>query len=354
MIKPSGTPIDNFWDILQLSLTEKCNLRCRHCTKDFDADRAKTFLPFQTFQKYLDAFDPNDFDRLLLSDWGESTMMRNFIDYLRYAKSRGWNKTEIVTNGTRLDEALWDEIVWGRLLTHLIVSIESADPERFEFVRGFSFERFFQFLSMLKRLRTKYRSSMWLQFNVTSMRYNLCDLAGIVELADKCWINRVVFVHLNSSTWYGGREDGKLCTPDQHLDTLPYDQVLEAFVRVHDAAAKYGVDVLYPQRFPEIEVLGTGWRSWAGPDNHRFDKSDPRKQTSRCHHAYQWIQVRADGSVCPCCQMGGAFPIGNLNHDDFYSIWRGCRATELLDGLQPGGVPAKVCQDCNVLHGKNF
>ncbi len=359
--RPDVNQLNNFWELLQLSLTEKCNLRCKHCTKDFDGERAKTFLPFKDFQKYLGKFNPDDFDRILLSDWGESTMMPKFIDYLRYANSQGWKKTEIVTNGTRLDETLWDEIVVKKLLTRVIISIESAEKDNFEYIRGFSFDKFCQFLSMMKRLRQKHSSDMWLTFNVTSMRRNLQDLPGIIKFARENNVQEVVFVHLNSLTWYEGKEDDKLCVPDQNLDTLPREETVQVFLEVCAVADRLGIRVEYPERYPQVEALRklldaqepSSSRYRPGLDE-RVSRRDPRQKTSRCHLAYEWIQVRADGAVCPCCQMGGAHPIGNLNQRDFYSIWNGARAKELLDGLERGGKPAEVCRNCNILKGKNF
>ncbi len=348
-----------FRDVLQMSLTEVCNLRCRHCTKDNKSQPAFTCFPLEDFERFLSMFDSRDFHTLLLSDFGESTLIPNFLEYLRYAKNRYWGCIQIVTKGTRGDQKLWSEIIKDRLLDWVLVSIESADKRKFEYISGYSFDKFKAFLDTITSLRNEHNPNFFISLNACSMKYNLKDLTGIIELAHQYDIRSVHFFHLNSMHEYLGKDE-KLCLPDQHLDSVERKNVVKIFNEICFLSHKYGIFVVYPEHYPEVAAyskeldLTFSTITDPTPSIHFPVERDPRIKTSRCQFSYRWLQVKPSGDIYPCCQMGGRYSLGNLNEMSVDQIYSSNRAIKFLERLQTGCNPPYVCQKCNILRGKNF
>lgn len=326
------------WHLLQIGITDLCNLLCAHCTRTPGA-RLNGTVPLKTFRFYLSRFSPDWFDCLLISDWGEPTIVKSLLDYLYFAKLSGWNQVQMFTNATNPNEHLLEEIIAQQLLSLLFVSVEGATPELYESIRKNPFERFQSFLKLVSRLKEKFNSPMEMAFNVVCMRKNLAELPAIIEMAARFGASRVQMVHINPIGYLRGEENDKLCIPEQHLDSMDRKQVLYTFERVFTIAERHNIVVHAPESFPEI----------TGPQPQMISSTD-----LKCSFPLQWVHVGFHGDIFPCCQMGERLPMGNIHKLDFFSIWNNLKYKTLIDGLRPGGSPADVCADCNILAGKSF
>ncbi|MBT7936321.1 MAG: hypothetical protein HN722_08985, partial [Nitrospina sp.] len=63
------TPWDKNWSILQIPITDNCNLLCKHCPRE--SKYLRKDISLENFKKYLSRFSPDNFECLLLSDFGE-------------------------------------------------------------------------------------------------------------------------------------------------------------------------------------------------------------------------------------------------------------------------------------------
>jgi radical SAM protein with 4Fe4S-binding SPASM domain len=62
-----------------------------------------------------------------------------------------------------------------------------------------------------------------------------------------------------------------------------------------------------------------------------------------CSYPWNHVFVDTQGSLLTCCYAGE--PIGNLNNDDFFSIWNGEEYRELRSSLVEGRVHRR-CRNC--------
>jgi len=330
------------WQTLQIGITDLCNIVCRHCTRIPGHPGLQGTMSLLTFAKYLSCFSPNWFHELLVSDWGEPTIVKSLLQYLYFAKKRGWDNVHFFSNGTSSDEALFEEIVSQRLLGRLLVSVEAAGPDLYESIRRQPFANFRAFLNIVTGYRQSYKSDMEVFFNVVCMKANLQELPAIIELAAEFGINHVQLVHLTPMPYVPNTKD-KLCVPEQHLDSVDRNDVLKVFEEVLEVARTRGIGLSLPEPFPEI----TGE---AVPES-RFEH---KNQFYCCGEPFRWVQIGQAGDVYPCCQIGKLESMGNINNLDFYSIWNNLKYRRLIDGLAPNGTPREACLKCNVLAGKNF
>ncbi len=82
---------------LFIELTENCNLSCPMCRSAGPFDRAKNMDP-AIFAKVADALFPTA-EIVDLRGWGESTILRNFPDYVERTLAHGC-RIRLVTNLT--------------------------------------------------------------------------------------------------------------------------------------------------------------------------------------------------------------------------------------------------------------
>lgn len=345
----------NHFTVLQIGITDACNLVCRHCGRLPGQSKIFGTLPLPTFARYLANFSPKWFDELLISEWGEPTIVPNLLDYLYLAKKTGWDKVQFITNGTCRDEALLDEIVAQRLLDQLVVSIEGADPKLYERIRRTKFAVFDRFIRTVTRLREYYESPMQFVFSVTCMKDNLDDLINIMKLAAEIKVNRVYMVHIQPYP-AGDSVDGKLCVPEQSLDNVERKKVLATFREIIDYAQDQGILLVLPEACPELTgsdriVLQPSSYDKLGTDQER--RGEIAKEFT-CPEPFRWVQVDQSGNVYPCCRVNKLYSLGNINNLDFYSIYHNLKYEKLRRSLRHRSEPLDICKGCGVLAGKSL
>jgi MoaA/NifB/PqqE/SkfB family radical SAM enzyme len=257
--------------------------------------------------------------------------------------ARGWTRFNFVTNGTARDDTVFRYLLANGLLTDLFVSAEAASPDLYRSIRGASFDRFAAFTRHLAALRDEYGASTPLAFNVTCMRENLAEMPALVDLAADLGLNAVSYVPLFTYEECMGEPpadfpEGKLCVDGQRLSDVPREEVLAVFARVMERGRARGVEVRLPEPFPEL----TGAAAVAQAGAAAF----------RCFSAFEWVTVRGDGEIFPCCLAGATLPsLGSLNTSSFEEIWNGPGYVSLLAGLAPGGRPPARCVSCPAFLG---
>jgi len=120
---------------LRLSLTDRCNFRCRYCLPEAE----------QAFHPLEGTLKPSDWERLLplLKDMGirkvrltggEPTLHPHLLDMVGLLTSLGFEETALTTNGFRLAKLASDLKRLG--LTRVNVHLDSLDPTTFDRMSG--------------------------------------------------------------------------------------------------------------------------------------------------------------------------------------------------------------------------
>jgi len=122
-------------DYVRLSLTDRCDLRCRYCMSE-----AMSFMPrreilsLEELSELADAFIARGVKRIRLT--GGEPLARRGIDDLARAIGRqlghGLEELTLTTNATRLADHA--EALAGAGVRRINVSLDSRDPERFRHI----------------------------------------------------------------------------------------------------------------------------------------------------------------------------------------------------------------------------
>jgi radical SAM protein with 4Fe4S-binding SPASM domain len=336
---------DKQWDVLQVPITDNCNLLCKHCPRE--SKYLRKDISLENFKTYLSKFSPENFDSLLLSDFGEPLIRADLMEILRYVKAQGFKHVQIVTTGSLLTEAWCKAIVEENLLHQILISIEASSKELYEYIRGSDFELM---KTNIKRL-TDYKKKTGspypeLFFNAVCLKKNIDELPGIMDLGHELGINYAYFVHLNAvpSDIYKDRKEelsDKLYFQDQHLNNCDRAHIKSIFREIDEKSKKYQIPFLPPEEY------------FLSPTIEPEIQEDKAEEEKGCNKPYEWAQVDPEGNVYPCCQISRRYSVGNLNDLTFEEIWDSEKFTEFREGLTNGN-PNRWCAVCNVYNGKRF
>ncbi len=327
----------NTWKTLQIGLTDACNLFCAHCSRTPRMASKPEFLSLPAFTRYLQAFDPAVHPELLLSDFGETTLVPELPQYLLTARNLGWKDIGFFTNGATLFPELFENLIGNGLLTSLTVSVEAVCPDMYRRIRGRNVNQLLAFLAMVRDIADVSGSPFKLKLNVTCMRMNENEWEPILELAARyraCQVNYACMFPFYTDS---NPPEGKVCVPEQQITTADPSRLASTFASLVERGASLGVHVEPAVHLPN-----------SATNKHTV------AQPLCCPHPLAWTQVGLDGSVYPCCQVGKRYSLGNAGSQSFQQILRSPRATTFYAGLLPAGAPLEPCRLCGVLAGYNY
>lgn len=118
---------------LFISASHACNADCVHCYEKFRHDSFSRSLPSGTIRSAVDQLVGLGGYQVFFCS-GEFLLRADALDQIAYARSRGL-AVSMTSNGILLDRTTVDDLDRAGL-TKLIVSIDSADPDRHDGLRG--------------------------------------------------------------------------------------------------------------------------------------------------------------------------------------------------------------------------
>lgn len=154
--------------ILQLDITNDCNLNCIGCwchselmkESKFDENTKKVRLPIDKIKPLIDELKSLGVEEIQLSGSGDPTMHQDFIQIVKHIKSRDL-KLHIITNFTLLTKADIDSIVTCNV-EKITVSVWAGDAATYAKTHPNQKSRIFfrlkenlEYLQMLKKNRKK-------------------------------------------------------------------------------------------------------------------------------------------------------------------------------------------------------
>jgi MoaA/NifB/PqqE/SkfB family radical SAM enzyme len=173
--------------ICGLTITDRCNLCCRHCRI---ANRRKPDLAFTEAVGAIDSFY-NEGGRTLYLQGGEPFLWRDgsytIEDIIGYSRKRGFYTTIIYTNGT---------IPLNTSANTVFVSLDGLQ-ETNDFLRGPTFD------TVLLNIRESRHPSLYINYTINSVSKN--DIEPFCAFIDSTDPIRGVFFYFH--TPYYGRDD---------------------------------------------------------------------------------------------------------------------------------------------------
>lgn len=194
------------WDV-----TDKCNLRCKHCyNADMYFNKKVNALSVDDKIEMIKKIANNGFKYLSLLG-GEPLACEDLDLILKTAKDNNL-KVFITTNGTLMSRDIIDMLVKNEVYT-IVVSIDGATAESNDNIRGVgSFERATENLRNLNKLIKKYSLNMQTGISTTLTKKNRDDLINMPKLAHELGVDKLIF-----STFV---ESGN---GDKNIDEFQYD-----------------------------------------------------------------------------------------------------------------------------------
>ncbi len=278
--------------ILQVEVTNRCNLNCLFCSRYYQSlklgDFPDSLVPAveEISEKVLET---------VLFGYGEPLISPAFYTLLQRVRS---SRISFITNGLSLTESTLERVLKSarRPIYNIAFSIDGARPETYNRIRERS-----DFHTVWKNLEHVVKTSRelpnpfeaWVDF--VGIRSNIAELPDLVRMAAEAGVSRVNVFHL--VVWNDRfREESLLGTPDLNR---------KYFEAAREAATGTGITLDLPV------VLGeqTGGHEKPG-------------DLPRCLQPWSYTYIRYDGTVHVCCHSE-AFIMGNLHNQPFREIWNG-------------------------------
>ena len=295
--KLSAKPIS-----LSVEPTNICNLHCPECiTGNGKLSRKKGKISPDDFNRIIDQVY-KELCYLLLYFQGEPFLHPQFVDFIRYAKSKGIF-TASSTNGHFLSETNAEAIVRSKL-DFLIISLDGVTPESYQkYRKGGDFNQVISSIKTLvkakKELKTTY-PLIELQF--IAFQHNEQEIKRFKELGKELGVDRTSV------------KSAQIYNPEQSSEIQP----------------------------PKNPVLSRYKKNESGKI------SLVRKKRKYCWRQWSGAVITWDGNVAPCCYDKEAkFAYGNLAENCLYELWKNQKAVQFRESFfQQRNNITEICRDC--------
>lgn len=294
----------------QIEPTTRCNFTCGFC-----AGRAmeQRDLDWAAFRAFLVAHP--DLRHVELQGEGEPLLHPRFFDMLAACKARGV-RVSLITNGSLLSPERIERLL-GAGVGSIHVSIESADPARFQAIRGGKFQKVKDGLALLiARRRERGLAEPLVGLAVTVLK---STIAGLDEVAR-------LYLELGLDGGVVAQQLQPMPVYSRHYDAAMAGEVLGAeethkFITLRTAIARH---------MPVPRADGFFYYAL-------FEGFDPRRDT--CPWLARGAYLDAGGGITGCCFMKDE---ADATHDPAAAA---ARRAALRDTLEQGEVPA-ACAGC--------
>jgi radical SAM protein with 4Fe4S-binding SPASM domain len=162
--------------MVSYSITQKCNLKCKHCYSDSVDQAAPDELSTEEAFRLID-----DLSRwgigLLIIDGGEPLCREDLLDVVKYASSKGI-RTTIGSNGTLIDKEMARKMRDAGVMA-VAISADGADAVTHDSFRGVDGA----FRQTLKGIEACRNAALPFQLNMVIRKDNLSQLEDMLRLA---------------------------------------------------------------------------------------------------------------------------------------------------------------------------
>lgn len=294
---------EDFDFLIQWHLTERCNLRCRHCYQTGEEINEMTLSEIKetlneikdTFAGWREAYEINISTSFNITG-GEPFLRRDFFHIIDYMRSLGFD-IYVLTNGTLINKDaarnLYDTGVKG-----VQVSIEGQE-EAHDYIRGKG-----SFSASMRGTSYLLEAGLQVTFNITLSSINADSLTNMIDLARSVGVRRLGFSRLVPS----GRG---LCMINEMLNPERIKRIYEHIFSINSG------DIEIVTGDPLASQLGS-LISVDGGDI----------PLGGCAAGVSGLTILSDGTMTPCRRL--PIPVGNIREDSFRNVWATSRVLELL------------------------
>ncbi len=295
---------------LQWSITERCNLDCKHCYKDKDLikselDSKDLLVILDKFVNQVEKWNLNKRDTRISFTGGEPFVKEGFFDLLKKAKENHDKFSYgILTNGTSIDKEMINKLQ-DLEVDYMQISLEGM-KEKNDYIRGEGmFEKIIEAAKKIKK------AGIEINFSMTVSKMNLEDVPKVIQLS----------------------KDLKIPVAIRRLVPLGNGKELRKYL-------------LEPKEVKQLwhYILEVKRKAWGGIsigcEDSMLTQDFPQYQPGECSAGYASFTVLPNGDVYPCRRL----PIysGNLTKQNFEKIYN----SKEMERLRNINNTNNVCYEC--------
>jgi radical SAM protein with 4Fe4S-binding SPASM domain len=311
---PINRPFEFF---VQLHLTERCNLRCKHC---YQNEKRPDEMSLPEIKSVIGEVSD------MLEDWtksydiaftssfnvtgGEPFLRQDFFEVLEALRSAGFD-TYILSNGTLISRDIAIRLA-GLGVKGVQISIEGPEAIHDD-IRGAG-----SFSASLKGIRNLLDAGTEVTLNTTLSEINAPFFMDVIDLALLLGVQRLGFSRLVPSG--SGKNLLTRMLKKEVLEDL-YNKIFS--LNTGGLRIVTGDPVASQLRVPSDEDADSPW------------------PTGGCAAGVSGLTVLPDGTVTPCRRL--PVLIGNVRKDSLREIWA---SSEILNALRDKSRYKGKCREC--------
>jgi len=343
---------------IAFKLTNRCNLRCKHCYQwnedghhhDLERIEQNQDIDFSIIEK---VFAQTHEVKSNVYLWGDEPLIYKDWDKLIDLLESDPRWTSMCTNGIGIKKNL-DSILRVSEIFEILVAIEGFKEEH-DAIRGKgNYEKAIEGLDILLEQKKigNYRGEVAVNFVVTDrMVPNICRMIEFFESKNVDTVYLSLLWYLSDATsakmdQYFTKHFNWLCTenesfkPSWHaykykLNPAACERLIEELHRVNQKTWKLKLRYNPALEHNEVEefILGS-------------DK--PAQNKTKCLSIKNRMDIFPNGEVVSC-KFFPELSVGNLQQENVKEIWQGCKFTQVRETIDREGL-MPVCSKCNLLY----
>lgn len=304
-----------------LSVTNKCNMRCKHCFASAGSKKNNEY-DLNRWLKIIDKLSECGVFELTFSG-GEPLVLPYIKQLLSYSTKKGF-RCSLNTNASLISEEMAYFLNSLPMRGRISISFDGPEAKSYELLRNPN-----TFESVIKGIKylTQYPSLNVRLFCVVT-KYNYLLLEDIVEKAKNLDATSLEF-NLFCPVGYG-----KQTVDELMLNRVEYELACEKILKLHEKYGDFVGGTFYKNSLLYKEYLRRTANNFA-PDNGTI---------SDCGAAKNSVVLYADGHVSPC-EMLASVDCGNINDLDFLDIWRNSSILNEFRNLS--NISVNSIEDCS-------
>ena len=292
--------------LLQVHLSEKCNLKCKHCYQE--GKDCSSYIDLQSFSVLMKQFKSltqyTGCDNMTMNlTGGEPLLFKNILDYIDVARSYGVGKIRLLTNGLLLNRELLQQLKTRDI--RIQVSIEGT-RECNDFIRGQgTYDKILKTISLAKSMDidilVSYTLNGW-NYQYVADTIDKVYKAGAIGI----WFDRVIPF-------------------DNNIPVMTMEQFVFAMQNISNKQKEYqdsGFKVLLQRGI-------------------QFFFNNKESGCYYCSGISRSFTVLSNGDVLPCRRM--SIPLGNFKTETLLDIYISNNCQELKRVIE--NIPDE-CKEC--------
>jgi SynChlorMet cassette radical SAM/SPASM protein ScmE len=317
---------------VDLSITNRCNLRCTYCSHFTGAGDVGQDLPKEEWLQFFEELNRCAVMNVTLQG-GEPFCRKDLPELIEGIVSNRM-RFNILSNGTLINDEMAAFLASTGRCDGVQVSIDGSVPMTHDACRGKG-----NFVKAMQGIKCLINNNVPVSVRVTIHRKNVNDLHSIAKLL-------LEEVGLPSFSTNSAAHMG-LCRENAEQLQLTAEERSLAMEALLQLEKKYNGRI-----GATAGPLAEG-RDWLEMEKAREQRSETilgRGHLSGCNGPMSQIAVRADGVMVPCSQMSH-IELGRINIDDLQEVWQEHPELEKLRGRH--NIPLndfEFCQGCEYIN----